>query len=99
MQQRKREPKFDSPETLAALEQVVQQLDIDLRYEKGDFDGGLCRVGEKTMLIVNIALDTGRRIQLIARELAQLRLEDIYIVPATRDLIERFANQQNKVEV
>lgn len=99
MRPRKREQTFDGPETLAALEQVVQQLDIELRYEKGDFDGGLCRVGEKTMLIVNVALDTGRRIQLIARELAQLRLEDIYILPATRDLIERFANEQSKVEV
>lgn len=73
---------------LRSLEEVVAQLGIHLRYEKGDFDGGLCRVDEQQLLIANAALPTRKKIRLIARELSRLRLDEVFVVPAVRHVIE-----------
>lgn len=75
-------------EILAHLEQIVEQLGIDLRYETGDFKGGVCRVGEEKVLIVNKKLLEVQKIALICSELAQMDLSHIFILPAVRELIE-----------
>ncbi|MCR4439052.1 MAG: hypothetical protein QHJ34_09030 [bacterium] len=73
---------------LHSLEEVVAQLGIQLRYEKGDFDGGLCRVDDQRLLIANAALPTRKKIRIIARELSRLALDQVFIVPAVRRVIE-----------
>jgi|YNPNPStandDraft_1061719.scaffolds.fasta_scaffold88410_3 hypothetical protein len=75
-------------ELLRSLEEVVAQLGIQLRYEKGDFDGGLCRVDDQQLLIANAALPTRKKIRLIARELSRLRLDQVFMVPAVRRVID-----------
>lgn len=73
---------------LHSLEEVVAQLGIQLRYEKGDFDGGLCRVDDQRLLIANAALPTRKKIRIIARELSRLELDQVFIVPAVRRVID-----------
>lgn len=73
---------------LHSLEEVVVQLGIQLRYEKGDFDGGLCRVDDQRLLIANAALPTRKKIRIIARELSRLELDQVFIVPAVRRVID-----------
>ena len=72
---------------LQAFENLVNNLSIDLRYEKGDFNGGLCRVPGKNILIVNSRLPMEQKIKLIAAELNSLDLNHIYIRPALRKII------------
>ena len=72
---------------LQAFENLVTNLSIDLRYEKGDFDGGLCRMPDKDVLIVNSKLPREQKIKLIASELNSLDLNHIYIRPALRKII------------
>ncbi len=72
---------------LQAFENLVSNLSIDLRYEKGDFDGGLCRMPNKYVLIVNSKLPREQKIKLIASELSSLDLNHIYIRPALRKII------------
>ncbi|RME00008.1 MAG: hypothetical protein D6814_04480 [Calditrichaeota bacterium] len=86
------------PEIISALEKIIEQLGIELRYEKGDFKGGLCRVGEKQIFIINPRLLPSQKIHLMANELSNLNLSSIYIVPAVRDLIESVASKQGKTE-
>ena len=86
-------------EKLSNLEEVVNQMGIMLRYEKGDFRGGFCRVGDKKMLIVNSALDLQVKISLISHELSKLDLSETYVVPAVRLLIENCKDRQNQPEV
>lgn len=73
---------------LQGLESLIQNLSIDLRYEKGDFMGGLCKIDNKDVFIINNKLPIDKKINLMAVELNRLNLEQIYIRPALRDIIE-----------
>lgn len=73
---------------LQGLESLIQNLSIDLRYEKGDFMGGLCKIRNKEVFIINNKLPIEKKITLMAVELNRLNLEQIYIRPALRDIIE-----------
>ncbi|MDZ7332115.1 MAG: hypothetical protein ONB31_09080 [candidate division KSB1 bacterium] len=72
---------------LQGLENLIQSLSIDLRYEKGDFAGGLCRLPDKSVFIINPKLPVETKIKLIASELRLLELNHIYIRPALRQVI------------
>jgi hypothetical protein len=73
---------------LQGFESLIQYLSIDLRYEKCDFAGGLCRINSKNVLIINNKLPVEKKINIIAEELKQLNLDQIYIRPVLRQLIE-----------
>jgi predicted transcriptional regulator len=73
---------------LEMIEKLAEDLSIKVRYERGDFVGGLCRVDEEQVLIVHRDLSPGRKVQVIARELSRLDLDDVYVVPALRKVIE-----------
>ena len=73
---------------LERFETLIQNLSIDLRYEQGDFIGGLCRVGSRDVLIINSKLPVNKKINVIANELSRLNLRQIYIRPLLRDIIE-----------
>ncbi len=74
---------------LDALESLLRDLSIDVRYEAGDFLGGMCRYKHTRQMIINKNLSARRKIQLMARELRQnLDVEQLYLVPALREVIE-----------
>ena len=73
---------------LQGFENLIQNLSIDLRYEKGDFSGGLCHIPGKSLLIINHKLPIEYKIKIIATELRSLDLNHIYIRPALRKIIE-----------
>jgi hypothetical protein len=75
-------------EILGHFEELTQNLSIDLRYEKGDFSGGLCRVDDKQIMIINKKLSDDQKIKVLASAIAQLNLDNIYILPAIREIIE-----------
>jgi hypothetical protein len=74
-------------EILSGLEKLVESLSIQLRYEKGDFAGGYCVLKDKRMMIVNQALSPALRINVLARELATMNLDQVFVVPALREVI------------
>lgn len=74
---------------LENLEKLLSEIDINIRYEKGDFSGGFCRYKEKKQIIVNKSLDTTQKINIISTELKlNLDFDEIYIMPALREIIE-----------
>ncbi len=75
-------------EILSGLEKILASLHIDLRYEKGDFSGGYCVLKEKPMMIVQNSLSTPQKIKVLARELAQMDLQNVFLVPALREVID-----------
>ena len=79
------------------LESVLAQLEIELRYEKGDFRGGLCRVKDKKICLINKGLPLSQKNLLIARSLSELDLSNIFMVPAVRKFIESTV-AQSKLE-
>jgi len=78
-------------EVLEHLEKLSQNLAIDLRYEKGDFKGGLCRVKDQRILIINSKLPDEEKIKIFLSELGQLDLQNTYVLPVIRELIEEQA--------
>jgi hypothetical protein len=74
-------------EILSGLEKLVESLGLQLRYEKGDFAGGYCVVKDQRMIIVNSALATAQRIKVLAGELAEMNLDQVFVLPALREVI------------
>lgn len=80
-------PGMKETQLLSDLESLCSNLGIELRYEKGDFEGGLCRIDENRVIIVNKSLSDESKIRVFARELGTLDLEGVYMVPALRQIL------------
>ncbi len=78
-------------ETLLALETLAKTLDVEVRYEKGDFNGGLCRIDDRCILLVQKTDPLHRKIHVLARELGAMNFDHIFVMPALRLLIEEEA--------
>ncbi len=83
---------------LGELEDVARQLGIELRYEKGDFEGGYCILKDRKILVVNKRLHEARKASSLAQALAEYGIETTYIKPNLRGYIEdevaKFAQQK-----
>lgn len=60
---------------LKKLEQLFEQLDYIVRYEKGNFQSGYCLVRDKKIAIVNKFYDTNGRIGCLVDILKTLNIE------------------------
>jgi hypothetical protein len=77
---------------LQELENICEKLGVKLRYENGDFVGGLCRISEEKFIIVNKKLAIDKKIMLIAKEISILNFEEIFILPAIKEIIIENSN-------
>lgn len=73
---------------LQSFEKLLTDLEVELRYEKGDFQGGICRYKEKKQLILHKNLSSNQKIVIMANELkTNFDLDNLYLVPALREVI------------
>jgi len=79
---------------LQAFENLARQLGIEVRYEQGDFEGGLCRVGDRRFLIINDALPRRKQLMILAREMRTLDLTGVHVLPALRKLMEQAESEE-----
>lgn len=70
------------------LEELVRQLGIQIRYEKGDFEGGYCILKDQKVLVVNKKLHEMRKASSLAQALTEIGIETIFVKPALREYIE-----------
>ncbi len=73
---------------LSELEETAKKLGYRVRYEKGTFIGGRCRVHQDKILVVNKFLPIDGKITTIARILGEIGTEDIFLTPEVRKVIE-----------
>ncbi len=79
---------------LEHLEKIARSKSIIIRYERLE-DGeliirsGSCRVKGNEYIIVDSRLTLKERIGVIARELRKRNLEDIYMLPLIREIIDK----------
>ena len=85
---------MNNQQILQELEQLAARLNITVRYEEGDFNGGLCRIKSDQVIIINKKFPVEKRIAVLSRELSTLNLNVIYILPQLRELI--FGELENK---
>jgi hypothetical protein len=78
-------------EIAAALEALAARLGIPVRHEamdraitRGRSRGGLCRLRDQPMILVDGSLDPTERVAILAEALAHFDLDGIYLPPEVR---------------
>jgi len=75
---------------LQDLRSVASQLGVTVRFEKGDFKGGYCIVKENKVIVLNKIATLQRKVITLAVALKELGIDEIYLSPKIRELIEEF---------
>jgi hypothetical protein len=70
------------------LKLLAEEIGLTVRIEIGDFDGGICIVKEKRVLLLNRRHPLGKRINVMARALNTAGLGDVFVKPALREAID-----------
>ena len=75
-------------EIIQELQDLAAQLDVTIRYERGDFEGGYCVLKDKKILLVNRRLLPGRKASVLAMALQEIGLDNVFLKPVLRAYIE-----------
>jgi len=91
---------MDENTIIDQLEELVKSFGIQIRSEaiKQDEDlvkvvGGLCLLRGKYILIINSKITTMERIMTLATALKHFDLDQIYLRPVLRELLDRIPEQ------
>ena len=77
-------------------------MEIKIRFETGNFEGGYCLLREEKMLVINRRTTIPRKNRTLSLGLNEFGLENIFISPALREAIEdevAKAVQENRLVV
>lgn len=85
---RRRARKASFAASLRELEAVAARLSIPVRYEKGEMQGGLCRLKHSWQIIINGDLADEEKAEILAHSLAQTNFDAVYVPPRVRQLLE-----------
>ncbi|NKB67048.1 MAG: hypothetical protein GKR89_08305 [Candidatus Latescibacteria bacterium] len=83
---------MDETIVLQELEALAQELDVEVRYDDLDSDGGICKFKGQSYLFVNRALSVTERIGVLGRGLAAFPLEQLFIRPQVRKILQRYGS-------
>lgn len=73
---------------LQEMEAILEQHAIPVRYEYGSFKGGLYRLNDDYIFMINKNLPLEQKLQIFREELGTLNLEDVFIRPVLREYLE-----------
>jgi hypothetical protein len=69
---------------LDELTDAAGRIGVEVRSEKGNFDGGRCTVDGATVVMLNERHLPERRLAILARALREEDMEAVYLPPAVR---------------
>ncbi len=75
---------------LSQLEAIFRRNGYEVRYAKGPFRGGACRVIDKRLVVINSLYPPAGRLRLLASAAAMIR-DHLKLNPEEIALIERYA--------
>ncbi len=82
---------------LEELEALAQKLEVTVGYDaftgEGMSAGGLCKVKGKWRIIIDRRNTDTERVVVLARALGRFDLEEHFISPALRELIEKYSDR------
>lgn len=73
-------------ELLRECENLAHRCGIDIRFTQGG-PSGLCSMHGEKVLFIDRTLNDDEKLAVFAQELSQLDLNDVYLVPALRKLL------------
>jgi len=71
------------------LIEVYKSVGFDVRVEKGSFKGGFCLLREQKLFLLNKNIEPIKKINFLAKNLSEIGIDDIFIKPELREIIER----------
>jgi hypothetical protein len=79
---------------LAELEETASKIGVSIRYEKlaqgpVRVTHGSCRVREQDLIIIDSRIGPGEKLEALAEELSRFDLEEVFVSPAARSLMEK----------
>jgi hypothetical protein len=83
-------------EFIQELKALSVQLGAEVRFEKGDFKGGYCILKESKVIVINKMANLQRKAMILSMALKELGVDQIYITPRIRELIDEMAAEFTK---
>jgi hypothetical protein len=83
---------------IGELEELTRQLGVNIRYEKGDFEGGYCILKDQKILVINKRLADARKASALAQALGEYGIETTFVKPNLRAFIEDEAAKLAKAQ-
>ncbi|HMN47728.1 MAG TPA: hypothetical protein PKD67_01175 [Ignavibacteriaceae bacterium] len=74
------------------LRSVASQLGATVRFEKGDFKGGYCLIKESKVIVINKNANLQRKAMILSAALKELGVDEIYLNPKLREIIEEMGD-------
>jgi hypothetical protein len=81
--------------TLKKIEDIFDELDYTVRYEKGNFQSGYCIVESRRVAVVNKFFDTEARINTLLDILNRLELDTSSLSEQSREQLEKWRKQND----
>ncbi|MGE5531371.1 MAG: hypothetical protein ACM3VW_04550 [Bacteroidota bacterium] len=82
-------------EMLAELQRLALRLDVEIRSEGTGGRVGRCLLHGRRIVMMEKSLPHRDKVEGLARALADLDYEDVYLSPACRDLLEGYRSRGN----
>jgi len=76
------------------LKALASQLGATVRFEKGDFKGGYCILKDSKVIVINKMANLQRKAFILSMALKELGVDDIYINPKLREIIEEMSESK-----
>lgn len=76
--------------TLKKIEEVFDELDYTVRYEKGSFQSGYCLVESRRVAVVNKFFDTEGRINTLLDILSKLEYDPAALSEPAREQVQKW---------
>jgi len=73
------------------LEEVAAKLFDEVRRDNGAFETAACIVNGKKLLLINTRQSIDERVAALAKQIARMGADRVYLRPALREEIERWA--------
>ena len=83
--------------TLQKLEQVFQELDYTVRYEKGTFNSGYCIVENTRVVVINRFFDTDGRVGVLLDILSEILFDENILSEKSRNFIKNLIKNQEVI--
>ncbi len=80
--------------TLKKLEDLFDELDYSVRYEKGNFQSGYCIVESRRVAVVNKFFDTEARINTLLDILSKFEFDHESLSEKSRDMLLKWEKEQ-----
>jgi hypothetical protein len=73
---------------LQDLKSLATQMGAKVRFERGDFKGGYCLIKDSKIIVINKLSNMQRKVMILAAALNELGIDDMYLTPRLREVIE-----------